>query len=360
MANQISKRNVSKFFRDKWATPFGRFSIGFTITLILCLLWPFSLLLATVYCPDPWTAFTTLLRHEQTYTTAHHLCFSPAVGLFTATVSRLVLIYPRPIATVKWSILVVLLSFVALFSYRDVFEGPIGPHQSAASCDKLKTEADLRDRATDKFTDAKFESDLKDFQSSLSPSGLRDAIKLFNLNGWVSGFLTWFFMSFCVVYIWYCVIFVVANRMNESPRELFQLIFVAIFLLPWIPLRVYTDWHINSWQTPDFVNSPVDLAVGVSVLMAVFFVVIAIYSFVNEKMRETGLAVLGAIGAALCFIFSTFPGWVPSIHARIDRLPIEYIIGLSFLGVLLVSTVVYVVLTMPNKMLDRSGGPTGA
>lgn len=309
--------------------PFTRFVYGFVFTSLVSLLWPITLYLACRKCPNGWEFFRTLLNNEQTYTTAHHLLFAPAVGLFLATLSQEVI---NSLTRSTKTVLVLMLALITLLAYQDVFYGIVGPYQLKNSCVALTTESQLRLRSLDQ--DAMFKTDLVAFQTLRTADGVRNTLSLINLNGVVSGLLTWLFLLFVTIFIWYA--WASSLRATIVIHKHIQLILIAVLLIPWIPLRVYTDWYQDHWFTPNWIGAPAVFAMIIALLIVGFLSLSAVLAYVKEDKRSLVASIAGAIGAFVSFIFAVVPIWAPKVHPLLTPLWPSMTLAIWFVGMILV------------------------
>jgi len=314
--------------------PFFRFTLGFLVTIVLSMLWPLTLYIVCRRCDNQVAVFRSLLANEQTYTTAHHIFFAPAVGLFLASLSGELFAALRRRGKI---LLVLLLGCATWLSFEDIFYGPAGSHQLRNECEFITKEAALRARAQLQARanqpDPTLEKDITAFLDSKTTRGIRDSLGRINENGIASGILTWLFVMFIAVFVWYSTMYVAGRRFLAQRH--FELVMVLVLMTPWLPLRIYTDWYVSGWHTVDTKDSPVTFGLITALLLVMFFLATAILTYIREDRRTMVGCILGAIISFVGLLFSVLPKFSPLLNRYLNQLTVAQMVVAVFLSVLL-------------------------
>lgn len=318
-------------------SPFNRFLFGFAVTFVISLSWPATLYLDCGSCNDVPDAFAKLLKHEQTFTTAHHLFFAPAIGLFLAAVSESCI---QTVGKRSLFVLAVLMILASALAWQDAFTGPLGSHQMKDSCRFLKLERDLR-KQFPSLTDP-LPPEIDSFEKSRTVNGIRDYFAKSNLKSKVAAMLTWVFLVFPAIFIWYSWTSLFSSTLVI--RKHLQLVVVALLLIPWIPLRIYADYYGNHWIRVNWMDAPAVFGLLISLLMTLFFATSAFLAYVRAEQRELAASICGALAAFVSFILTIVPSWAPRVEVMVDQLTPLMVFTFLFVGAALILAIAHLAL----------------
>jgi hypothetical protein len=339
-------------------TAFGKFLLGFGVTLCFSLLWSVPLFLlggSDATCRDQ---SINWLKNHLTYGITHHLFFPVAIGLLFATVQLKILRESGLIAKVSLAILLVLVTLVTIEDSTGA-NRRFQPYELTDACQWLCAEARLRAEAQPRLRAGAQSSmvakvaltRISDCFSPRRHSAVHagDAIDYFNFSrirstfsdiatntNWIAKtaiLLTWLLLLLGASLLWYVGAVAQAGQMDDETR--FRLSAVLLFLAPWVPARVYVNWYQHAYLGLEAKqNTP--LAAGI-VILGIFAFLLYMAVRKSRATREAVLDILGVVVPICGFLLAKYTSFLGQINTALNDLSMLQIFTICFaLGFLLV------------------------
>jgi hypothetical protein len=315
--------------------------LGFVISFVISLSHP---LIIFFYLPKP-TQPARWIQNNPSYTVFLLSSFPAAVAVFVATINWQVISY----WTAGWRLLVFgivigLIFVIVTLAVRDNFTShPIGPYvlKRKQAEESFALEMELRRARPSKgFLSDSLRTKRNDYQKLIHLKSGREILKRGGPVAYVHLGLAWIVTFFISTYFFYMAFLLVKTGQEginflEGEKEKLAVIFVL--LLPWFPMRIYTEWYQNEFHRPDWLKQ-------YSAFWTLAFLAVAYLWFVIVMLRPQGtsILILTALTPLIPAAVGKFkPEWLRLFARYLASLPFIYFVVICLVFVVIGATTAF-------------------